>query len=95
MQSVGFENHLNYFHENGRGLELNLAKGLAAFLNCSSLDRYFRLFSGHTQVNASDLRRMRYPNRDELEATGSRISGAITHELADVLIDRIYPTGRR
>jgi adenine-specific DNA-methyltransferase len=91
VESVGFENHLNYFHENGSGLDLDLSKGLAAFLNCSSLDRYFRLFSGHTQVNASDLRRMRYPRRNELRTIGAQISGAITTELADALIERMYP----
>lgn len=31
--SVGFENHLNYFHQNGRGMRPVLAKGLAAYLN--------------------------------------------------------------
>ena len=30
---VGFENHLNYFHRNGKGLPTKLAKGLAGFLN--------------------------------------------------------------
>ena len=54
---VGFENHLNYFHSRGRGLLPDLAQGLAVFLNSSVLDRYFRLFSGHTQVNATDLRK--------------------------------------
>ena len=55
---AGFENHLNYFHENGEGLPLDLAKGLAAFLNSDAVDQYFRIFSGHTQVNATDLRNL-------------------------------------
>jgi adenine-specific DNA-methyltransferase len=29
---------------------------------------YFRQFNGHTQVNASDLRMLRYPDRDFLES---------------------------
>ena len=70
---VGFENHLNYFHQNGKGLPLTLAKGLAAFLNSNLVDSYFRQFNGHTQVNATDLRSLRYPSRSELEAFGSRI----------------------
>ncbi len=53
---VGFENHLNYFHVNGHGLPMSLAKGLAAFLNSTVVDVYFRQFNGHTQVNATDLR---------------------------------------
>lgn len=66
----GFENHLNYFHENGEGLPFDLAKGLAAFLNSEAVDQYFRIFSGHTQVNATDLRNLHYPSRDQLEALG-------------------------
>jgi len=70
---VGFENHLNYFHNKGKGLTPNLAKGLALFLNSTLFDRYFRLFSGHTQVNATDLRKMRYPTRDQLIGLGSHV----------------------
>src|SRR5262249_9185864 len=56
-----FENHLNYYHDNGHGLPVLIAKGLAAYLNSSLVDAYFRQFSGHTQVNASDLRNLPYP----------------------------------
>lgn len=70
---IGLENHLNYYHCNGHGLSPDLARGLAAFLNSSMVDAHFRQFSGHTQVNASDLRKLRYPSRQALEALGARI----------------------
>jgi adenine-specific DNA-methyltransferase len=70
---VGFENHLNYFHVGGRGLPMNLAKGLTAFLNSTLVDVYFRQFNGHTQVNAADLSNMRYPTRSKLEKLGCKI----------------------
>jgi adenine-specific DNA-methyltransferase len=70
---VGFENHLNYFHDRGHGLSMPLAKGLTIFLNSTIVDAYFRQFNGHTQVNASDLRNLRYPTRQELEALGMEI----------------------
>ena len=70
---VAFENHLNYYHLQGVGLPATVAKGLAAFLNSTLLDSYFRQFSGHTQVNASDLRSLRYPAWGELMALGRRI----------------------
>lgn len=70
---VGIENHLNYFHKNGAGLEPNLAKGLAVYLNSSVVDQYFRLFSGHTQVNATDLENLKYPDAASLEEMGARI----------------------
>ena len=67
---VGFENHLNVFHAGRQGMGGDLAEGLALFLNCSLVDRYFRQFNGHTQVNAADLRSLRYPDRGTLERLG-------------------------
>jgi adenine-specific DNA-methyltransferase len=60
---LGFENHLNVFHEDKCGLPENLEHGLAAFLNTTAVDDHFRRFNGHTQVNATDLRLMMYPSR--------------------------------
>lgn len=71
---VGFENHLNYFHHNGRGLNLTLARGLAAYLNSSLVDAFFRLFNGHTQVNATDLRNLKYPTIAQLMTVGLYIT---------------------
>jgi adenine-specific DNA-methyltransferase len=72
-QRVGFENHLNYIHASGKGLEMLLAKGLWAYLNSSVLDLYFRRFNGHTQVNATDLRNVRFPTAQQLRAIGGQI----------------------
>jgi adenine-specific DNA-methyltransferase len=72
-QWLGFENHLNYFHENGHGLDRDLAVGLFAFLNSTIVDQYFRRFSGHTQVNAADLRKLPYPDRETLQAMGKQL----------------------
>jgi adenine-specific DNA-methyltransferase len=66
----GFENHWNVFHMKKGGLDAITAFGLAAFLNSTRVDTHFRVFSGHTQVNATDLRTMRYPSRRELEELG-------------------------
>ena len=71
--TVGFENHLNYFHQNGRGLPPALAKGLAAYLNSTLVDSFFRQFNGHTQVNATDLRNIKYPSLQQLEALGRKM----------------------
>ena len=53
-----------------RASEEDIAKGLAAFLNSTTLDEHFRVFSGHTQVNATDFRNMRYPSREQLRKLG-------------------------
>jgi adenine-specific DNA-methyltransferase len=71
--AVGFENHLNYYHRNGHGLDMMLARGLAAYLNSTLLDVYFRQFSGHTQVNATDLRNIKYPTLEQLRVLGSQL----------------------
>lgn len=70
---VGFENHLNYYHIDGHGLPMVLAKGLAIYLNSTLVDAYFRQFNGHTQVNATDLRSLPYPTQAQLETLGAAI----------------------
>jgi hypothetical protein len=67
---LGFENHLNVFHQNKNGLPEAIAYGLAAFLNTTAVDDNFRRFNGHTQVNATDLRSIKYPDRKTLAALG-------------------------
>ena len=47
---IGFENHLNVYHCKQNGIDATLAFGLCNYLNSGLLDRYFRIFSGHTQV---------------------------------------------
>ena len=92
---VGFENHLNYFHSLSNGLDINLAKGLAAFLNSTIIDTVFRLFSGHTQVNAGDLRRIKYPSWNELETLGSHIGAVFpSQDELDQIVEReLFGTG--
>jgi adenine-specific DNA-methyltransferase len=70
---VGFENHLNVYHRANAGLPMEAAKGLALFLNSTLVDSYFRQFNGHTQVNAADLRMLRYPSWEILESLGVSI----------------------
>ena len=92
--NVGFENHLNYYHSDGSGLPIVLARGLAAYLNSSIVDQYFRLFSGHTQVNASDLRHLRYPSRQELQRLGGRIPSEAfpsQSQLDQIVREELYP----
>ncbi len=67
---VAFENHLNVFHIGGHGLDEDLAKGIAVWLNSSVIDKFFRTFSGHTQVNATDLRTLRFPTAAALRDLG-------------------------
>ncbi|PWC10035.1 SAM-dependent methyltransferase [Brenneria roseae subsp. americana] len=82
---LGFENHLNLFHDNKHGLPELLARGLAVFLNSTAVDKSFRRFNGHTQVNATDLKMMKYPNREMLIELGkwAKQHGKITQDMID------------
>jgi adenine-specific DNA-methyltransferase len=82
---LGFENHLNVFHADKHGLPEALAYGLATFLNSTAVDDNFRRFNGHTQVNATDLRLMKYPDMRTLTALGKWAQGQInlTQEMID------------
>ncbi|WGZ94985.1 MAG: Eco57I restriction-modification methylase domain-containing protein [Candidatus Thiothrix putei] len=84
-EKLGFENHLNVFHEAKQGLPKALAYGLAVYLNTTWVDERFRRSSGHTQVNATDLRVMKYPSRQALMALGewAMCSGALTQGVID------------
>lgn len=84
---LGFENHLNVFHEDKHGLSEALAYGLALFLNTTAVDENFRRFNGHTQVNATDLRQMKFPDRRTLIAIGecARSQGAISQARMDAI----------
>ncbi len=73
VDGVAFENHLNYFHARGRGLDAALAGKLCDYLNSEFVDRWFRLFNGHTQVNATDLRALRFPDFGVLPVAGSPV----------------------
>jgi len=82
---LGFENHLNVLHQDKHGLSEELAYGLAAFLNTTAVDDNFRRFNGHTQVNATDLRVMKYPDRKTLRALGlwALSQNALTQTMMD------------
>jgi len=83
--ALGFENHLNVFHAGKKSLPKALAFGIALFLNTTAVDDYFRTFNGHTQVNATDLKRMKYPDRDTLINFGewAIAKGELTQKMID------------
>jgi adenine-specific DNA-methyltransferase len=70
----------------GHGLDRKLATGLFAYLNSTMVDHYFRRFSGHTQVNATDLRKLNYPDRNVLQAMGAELK---TVDLSQEALDKL------
>ena len=90
---VGFENHWNVIHRRKRGIDPVLARGLACFLNSTALDQHFRAFSGHTQVNATDLRNIKYPNLNLLQQLGKRYRLEMTQTETDEVIKMVNEQG--
>ena len=88
---IAFENHLNIFHINKASLPEDISYGLICWLNSTYIDRNFRLFSGHTQVNATDLRNIPYPNLQKLTELGKRLqqSNQWNQPLFDSLVENI------
>jgi adenine-specific DNA-methyltransferase len=84
---IGFENHLNLFHSHGNGLDRRLARGLCAYLNSTLVDAFFRQFNGNTQVNAADLRSLKYPSKGKLIDWGERIRNIASRDEIDELLE--------
>jgi len=70
---VALENHLNYVCHVERELTPDEVYGLAALFNSALLDRYFRTISGNTQVNATEIRSMKFPPLPRIAAIGRRV----------------------
>jgi len=70
---IGLENHLNYVYHSDRELSVNETFGVAAFFNSELVDRYFRMISGNTQVNATEIRTMSFPEMETIARIGKRV----------------------
>lgn len=87
---VAFDNKINYIGIKSGRMTLAEAFGLAAVFNSTFMDKYFRCVSGSTQVNASDVRVMRFPSRSVITKIGVEIRRMkiVTQEKIDTVINR-------
>jgi adenine-specific DNA-methyltransferase len=86
---IGLENHLNYIHRPGGELTRSETIGLAAFLNSTVVDAHFRAVSGSTQVNATELRKLRLPSLESLVAIGNLLPDTPTLAEADQAVTMV------
>jgi adenine-specific DNA-methyltransferase len=69
---VGIENHVNFVYHGERELSDDETFGVAAIFNSRLFDRYFRVISGTTQVNATEIRSMNFPDLKTVATIGRR-----------------------
>ena len=89
---VALENHLNYIYHGSRELSENEVYGIAALMNSALYDRYFRLMSGSTQVNATELRTLKFPPLDVIELLGNRVGESLPFNetvVEDIVLDTL------
>lgn len=68
---IGIENHINYIWKPNKSEMTNEEGwGLMALLNSSIVDKYFRIISGSTQVNANEVNNMPMPPMEKINAMG-------------------------
>jgi Type I restriction-modification system methyltransferase subunit len=73
FNKIGFENHLNYLYKKSGELSEFEAYGIAAILKNNIADTYFRTLNGNTQVNASEIRNMPFPQIEKINEIGQQI----------------------
>ena len=84
---IGFGNKLNYLGLTNAVMSFEEALGLSAVLNSTFMDSYFRCLSGNTQVNATEVRVMKFPSRDIVIGIGKKLVGMeVTQEILDKIV---------
>lgn len=73
---VAVENHLNYIYHADREISKLEIVGLANYLKSESVNNYFSIISGVTQINASDIRDLPIPTKAYLEELALSYEGS-------------------
>lgn len=84
---IGFGNKTNYIGVTNEKLSVGEAYGIATVFNSSFMDKYFRCISGNTQVNATEIRVMKFPSRAQVKEIGKLAKKLKSYSVID--IDRI------
>ncbi|MFY4862829.1 Eco57I restriction-modification methylase domain-containing protein [Aliarcobacter butzleri] len=84
---IGFGNMVNYIGVKNSTLDKVEALGISAVLNSTFMDNYFRCSSGSTQVNATDIRNMKFPDRITIKKIGLELMNmSFSQEFIDKIV---------
>ncbi len=81
---IAFGNKINYIGVKRGKLTNTEAFGLAAIINSSFMDKYFRCISGNTQVKATEIRIMKFPTREHVNKIGKQVQQLMTNETFEI-----------
>lgn len=87
-KNVGIENHVNYIHKPNANLSVYEAFGIASILNTTFVDNFFRSLNGNTQVNATEIRCLPFPDIEHIRDIGKFVYKSRS-SLNDVDLDNI------
>ncbi|MDQ6757065.1 MAG: Eco57I restriction-modification methylase domain-containing protein [Bacteroidota bacterium] len=73
-EKIGIENKLNYIVKKEGDLSLFEVLGICSILNSYVYDEYFKTFNGNTQVSASELKKIPFPNFKKITEIGKKVS---------------------
>ena len=81
---VALENHINFIGHKERDMTLEETYGLALILRSNLFDTYFRTISGNTQVNATEIKTLKFCSKEVIEKLGSDwLKGRMTEDQTD------------
>lgn len=86
---IAFGNKTNYIGRKDGELSKVEAFGLAAIFNSTFMDTYFRCISGNTQVNATEVRVMKFPSREQVLEIGEKAYHLTSTEQIDSIVNNV------
>lgn len=86
--AVGLENKLNYLYAREGQLTDVQTAGLSALLNSNLYDAFFRIFSGNTQVSATEARALPMPELAIIEEIGRQVLG-LGQQATDAIVNDV------
>jgi adenine-specific DNA-methyltransferase len=92
FHSISTENHLNFIAKEYGKIQKEELYGLYVVFNSSYLDRYFRILSGSTQVNANEINAIPFPSLEQIQNMGKQAAfcSDLTESVCDMILEKQF-----